>query len=232
MTQSQSALVDRTLRKIDALDAPGLNIVSSHGEIYKNLQEAARHLLQTAPLRLLHGLVADGTTAVNAEVVANTLMTGTHFKVPLPSDYARLVELQLSGWTMTRTNEDISSDSLVVYRKYLRGEVATTGEPVIFLTYYSDSTTAWAGTQALDVYPGTGELVTPVTYFKYIPDTAPESVPNTLMEALIWLAAGYLVTAIDPQLSEHCILRSAQMIAPRVLKERTAFTRSVRPMGL
>jgi hypothetical protein len=355
LTSDQTALVERVLRKIDAEDSPGSNIVTSHTEIYAVLQEAARLLVLEAPLRLLHKLVTDGTTDVNEDTYLYNLQTAGHTKVVLPSDFVRLAHLELNGWTMGRTHEDIAEDSIVTYRRYLRGEEATTGDPRIFrtwcparytailaltgspgnnelwgaeqlgfvwqtvidtvtgltvqaglsaatsvavigdlyrkdyaylgtyyspnvvsqflslgstcrvqvstsdatVTFFHDTAAATVETMAsgafslvdasgkftllaqrelLDCFPASadsaGDEKTLVSAFNYIPDTAPEDMPIELTDAMLWRAASLLVTALDPQLSQLCLVRSAEALAPRITRHRTAFAVRRRPMGL
>lgn len=338
LTQAQSALVDSVLRKAEALDAPGSNIIQSQAAVYALLEEAARLLIHEVPLRLLHPLVADATADVNLATYQHHIQADGHTKIVLPSDFARLVHLELNGWTVGRTHEDLHEDSIVTYRRYLRGETATTGDPRIFRTWLparyqgtitfadnpsnldtvtigdqtwtfltiidtagsdinimgslaatiagfvdalnaaglyagvrygtatealetgiatgtattitvlcdaAEAVSASADTwdvstlalvsqgEAIDCFPASGgDADALVTAFNYIPDTAPESMPVQLSEAMQWRAASLLMTAADPQLSQLCMLRSQEALAPRIMRHRSAFTVQRRGLGL
>lgn len=360
LSQAQSDLVDRVLRKLDALDSPGSNIVQSQTEIYTLLQEAARRLILTVPLRLLHELVADATDEVNLDTfLYNVQPTSGHTKVVLPNDFLRLVHLELAGWTMGRTHEDMHEDSINEYRKYLRGRTATTGDPRIFrtwcparfkgvltvsgftspadtltltteqiatllgitfsavigvdeflagaaasvtvegladlingaevyegtlyaagstspvtgvrasfddaagtLTIYCDeelylqkssAVLAWDATQAavitdqreiLDCFPASNDATlfakagynntysNLVSAFNYIPDTAPESMPTGLVEAMLWQAAALSVVALDPVVGQLCEAEVQKALNARTKRHHTVRHVRRRPMGL
>ena len=191
--------------------------------VYEALKEASDYIVLNAPRHLLFSMATDLSAFANT----NATKTATVVTIPLPSDYLRLLQLELEGWTRQVYDEDIEvvgGDNYAdVSRKPALG---TVDRPRVFHVYNDGSaiTDYTAGSTAFKCYPGSTNA-TAVEKLLYVGHVAPTSFDDTLEEMLLW-KAGYLAFyAIDPQVAELCDRRYTMLVKSRGQRRTVTGTR-------
>ena len=227
MTQAQTDLVDKALRKVDALDAPGGAIVGSQGHIYGQLEEASRIILSDpmVPEHLVHALVVDDTTDVNAVLTGNA----TSITIPLATDFLRVFSFKINDWNKTfRASDVIEDESDETFERYVNGTLdqQSIDAPVAGLVYVLSPSAGFLNT-GLKCLPGSGDT-DPVDHFYYVPVSAPESIGTPLTEPLLWKAAALIIQPIDPELSMLAEGRYLDALGSRVSRHKNVASRPFR----
>ena len=225
LTPSQQDLVNRTLRKVDALDTPGNAIVGSVEDVYDQLIEASRLLLLDArlPARVLHEVVS-----TDANASTNATATATKVIVPIKDDFLRLFALKIAGWTYSVRSEDVIDDERDdrIERVSAGNQTAVVDSPIAVYEYLASPPTGYKNT-AIVCYPGTGEA-TPVTTMQYIPETAPTALSTALQELVTWKAAALVFQPIDPQIASLAESRYENLLSALLEPGRNKATRPFR----
>jgi hypothetical protein len=176
-TPSQETLVERVEYRVDQVTAQGQTTPVNRKSTYQELVEAGRSILRRVPRELVYPAAADGSASV-----APT-NDGRKTVIPVPDDFIRFLRVRLPEWKHA-VDEFVPLDSS---RYRLQANPFTSADeahPIASLApYFSGSVN-----QAVECYP---QDATPtVELFAYVPDTAPEQIPEELRDALTWEAAG------------------------------------------
>jgi len=195
--------------------------------VYEAAQEAADQIVLTAPRHLLSGMATDLTTDADTESTA----TVNRVIIPLPSDFLRLLALQVTDWTRPVYHEDVEVVGGDNYVDVVRDpDLRSVNRPRVFQVYSANSTTEYtSGSSAFDCYPGTTES-TKVTSFVYVPSIAPELFDAALTEALLWLSVYYAFYAIDPETSALAMQRYRGIMRVRGMRRTVTGTRRLAAM--
>jgi hypothetical protein len=155
LTAQQHALVEKVLNNVDALDAEGSNLSASRERVYEHMKEALRQLILELPRELLFPLVTDQRADANVAVQSDTGQS-TSLRIPVPTDFLRLLDLDLQTWLHPVREYQVLEAASEDYDDYLitRYEPKS-GSPVAFWDYFENpNAVSWSGAQAFRVVPG------------------------------------------------------------------------------
>lgn len=159
---AQSKLIDRVLQNADLFDAAGASITASRERIYDHLSAAVDDMLldKKLPSHHLHSYAIDQRGAANAVLSANT----SSLWIPVPSDFLRLLVLDLQTWDEPLYEYDLGDESKDLNR-WLVGELSITAkEPQAFMTLWENpDALSWADKSAFRAIPGDDTEATLVT---------------------------------------------------------------------
>lgn len=179
---AQSALIDRVEYRTDQVTAAGQTIGLNRASVYDEMVEAARSVLRKAPMAVILDAAQDGSASTVSSQDAYAL-------VECPEDFLRFLSLQLAAWK--RPVYELTDPRTDLYRLQFNSRSASdTYNPVVVLTPNSTGAT---GKQALQAFPG-GDSPT-IASFEYVGTTAPENMPDELLDAMLWETAGRALQA-------------------------------------
>ena len=199
--QDHVALVQRIEYRVDQVTAQGQTTPVNRSSAYQELAESARSILRRAPRELVYPAAVDGSGSVVPEASGNATL------IPVPADFIRFLRVQLSSWNHA-IDELLPVDSSryrLLQNPYTGADVA---HPVAALVPHFSGTVK----QAVECYPA-DSTATPVALFAYVPDTAPELVPDELMDALVWEAAGRVLQSTKEEGAAAAFEASARAIS-------------------
>lgn len=179
--QDQSDLLDLVEFWADRVTATNQTIGLNRESTYDQAVQAMRHVLQRVPLEAVKELTADGS----GETVTNN---GTYTDVEVPEDLITFLNLKLSEWDrpVHETIDPKSNQHRLQYNPKTSGDKRN---PVVV-------DVADAGATNGHVYRCWPQDSTPtVETFSYLPETAPEAVPDNLKSPIITQTAGYALVS-------------------------------------
>lgn len=180
---TQAALIARVNLRADVNAAEGMTTPIPPNSVYLELEDAARTILTRSPKAILLPAATDGTTHANTN--KTLLETNTRLVIPLPTDFVRFVRIRLTEHK--RAIDSLGDPDSKAYHLATTNQYAapTIHSPAAFhIPYYSG-----LFKQALEIFP-VSTVSTPVSLFSYIGTVAPENMPASLVDALVWEAAG------------------------------------------
>ena len=182
---AQGALIDRVEYRSDQVTAAGQTIGLNRQSVYDEMVEAARGILRKAPMALTLEASSDGTSA-------DTSVTNAYTLVECPDDYIRFLSLKLSGWK--RPVYELTDPRTNLYRLQFNTRAASDSyNPVAVITPNSAPSGMNSGKQAIQAFPKDDPPT--VEQFEYIGTTAPEVIPDELVDAMLWETTGRALQA-------------------------------------
>ena len=198
------ALVNKVKTKIDEISSDstllvdvGMSDENPVDQIIESLlDESAIEVLYKAPFYRLNISSAD----VDPEVDIADATIGAFV---LPKDFLRLVYFRMSDWQRPVTELAMKGDQISTrqYNKHIRGGVArpvgvlSKDERGLIIEYYS-----------------TKESAHSVTEFKYIKRDVAENLPDQIIDALVWVCAGKVMTVFGNEAAAKNAYDNAQSL--------------------
>ena len=198
------ALVNKVKTKIDEISSDSTPLVdvgmsddNPVDQIIESLlDESAVEILLKAPFYRLN--ISSAEVDPEQDVVDTTI--GTFI---LPKDFLRLVYFKMSDWQKPVTELAMKGDEISnrQYNKHIRGGIArpvgvlSKDERGMLIEYYS-----------------TKEQLHSVTEFKYIKRESAEKIPNELVDALVWICAGKVMTVFGNEAAAKNAYDNAQSL--------------------
>lgn len=182
-TTQQNTLIERVEYRCDQVTARGQTVPLNRPSVYQELEESSRSVLRRAPREAVYPAALDGT----AELEAAKSLSGMKLVLPLPAGFLRFIRLQLADW-LVPVDELIPVGTSLYRLQANQYAAADLAHPMAVLVPNFTSLSK----QALEAYPGKNTIgsVSSVTLFAYVGETAPETMPDDLMDAMLWDATG------------------------------------------
>lgn len=175
------------------------NDIADRYNIEEFLISASYELMQAVPLSLMDNVMSFSVM----ELMDNGDGTG---KIKLPSDFMRLVEFKMQGWSRS-VIEPVKLESVSYSRqknKYARGGIS---KPVVAIR----STIEGRVLEYYSLKDGDDHVVESALY---LPHILPENVPAPLIEILCVLTASYILSvANEVEGAKYMYTRYSQMLS-------------------
>jgi len=179
----QATLIDRVEYRSDQVTAAGQTIGLNRESVYDEMVEAARSTLRKAPMAVILDATQDGSGAAITD-------EGAYAKIECPDDFLRFLSLQLDTWK--RPVFELTDPRTNLYRLQFNSRAASdTYNPIVVLT---PNSTGANGKQALQAFPAPSGALS-ITSFEYVGTTAPENMPEELLDAMLWETTGRALQA-------------------------------------
>lgn len=197
-TQAQDDLIDLVEYWADKVTPTSQSVGINRDSAYRQLVQAMRNVLQRVPRAALDEASADGSsqTATNA---------GSATEVELPDDFLVFLSVKLSDWerAVYETIDPRSDEHRLQYNTHTQADgynptVAKVADP-----------TSSNGHKLL-CYPQ--DSAPTVSLFAYVPETAPENVPSTLVDPIVLQATGYVLAANKEGGAETAMTMATQLV--------------------
>lgn len=189
-TAAQNALIDQVEGWADKVTATnqsiGINRTATY-EVY--LQDAMRQVLQAVPHDAVKEASADGSSQ------AATNPGSEYTRVPEPADLLIFMNLELAEWDrpVLETVDPRSDQHRLQYNSFTQADARN---PIVV----SMADAAAASGKELRCFPQ--DSTPTLSGFNYIPETAPENVPDALQPAMRAMAASFVLVADKEEGSE------------------------------
>lgn len=181
-TIEQDAIIRLVEFRADQLTLDSQVLGQNYSRIYEALEESSRKVLRKARREIALPAVVDD--AVNRN--AHTTLSASKLTVTLPDNFIRFVRMECSHLTIPIDGLlEMERDMYRLQASPYSG--ADAFRPIAFLV--PDGGTS---KMAIELYPGTEEE-NPITSFFYLPETAPEEIPDVLVDGMVYDAAASLL---------------------------------------
>jgi hypothetical protein len=198
-TPGQEDLVESVEYRVDQVTAQGQTTPVNRKSTYAELVESARLILRRVPRELVYPAAEDGSGSVSPTNQGGATV------IPVPSDFVRFLRVSLPEWDHP-VDEFVPLDSS---RYRLQNNPFTSADeahPIASLAPYFEGGVS----QAVECYPP--DAGPTVDSFAYVPETAPEDMPEELVDSLVWEAAGRVLQATRQEGAEAASQRAMQAI--------------------
>jgi hypothetical protein len=180
-TQSQDDMIDLVEFWADKVTATNQTIGLNRDATYRQMVQAMRHVLQRVPLNAVKELTGDGSgqSATN---------NSSYTEIVVPEDLLTFLNLKLSEWDrpVHETIDPRSNQHRLQYNSVTSGDRRN---PVV-------ANVAQASAANGQVYRCWPQDSTPtIDEFNYLPETAPEEVPDGIKDPIITQSAAYVLTS-------------------------------------
>jgi hypothetical protein len=191
MTPEQQALVDALEVKIDEVsegsDRPAFSAVA----LYDHLVDGTRDVLRDVQGSLAFDVASDGRPKSSDPIGRDA--TGSGAVIPLPAGFVRALRIGLKSWR--RALDTFSAMGGPEHRaQQNRRAGATEGRPLAVLVPAPQNAALALAPTSIEAFPAPAQNVT-VTELTVIVGRAPEAMPPSLRDAVLWAAAARALTA-------------------------------------
>ena len=180
-TTEQDAMLEMVEYWADKVTATGQSIGLNRESAYRQLVQAMRNVLQAVPLNAVKELTSTPGTLTPTN-------DGNYTDVEVPEDLLTFLNLKLADWQrpVHQTIDPRSDQHRLQYNTKTSGD---TYNPVVSNVAEASATNG----QVYRCWPQDG--APSVDTFNYLPETAPEEVPNDLRDPIITQAAAYVLVS-------------------------------------
>jgi hypothetical protein len=212
MAYTESELVQLVAAKIDEILPPGENVPSGAlieapiPYIEKELKEAGYHILRQAPIIQVKqvikkaathfpaGMTDPETPTPNPNVRVISSDTAGAYLVPCPTDFLRFLNIKLSTWSVPVSELIPEEDPKYREQKTIKWTRGTELKPKAALVSFSDYVAGEINSNfpniGLAVECFSSKTLPTLSAFHYVPKVSPTSMPEDLVDAMIWECAG------------------------------------------
>ena len=212
MAYTESELVQLVAAKIDEILPPGENVPSGAlieapiPYIEKELKESGYHILRQAPVTQVKQVLKKATTHFPAgstdpatpspnpsvRIVASDTIGA--YLVPCPTDFLRFINIRLSTWALPVSELIPEEDPKYREQKSIKWTRGTELKPkaalVSFSDYVAGEINAGFPNLGLAVECFSSKTLPTLSAFHYVPKVTPTSMPEDLVDAMVWECAG------------------------------------------